>query len=206
MWFIIYLIFTGRHVVYLTDLEGRLRRVVGDKQFCKSDEEGKFNKPGCITVDSKGNFLVADTGNNRVQAFTSEGVFLSVVEIGFVRKPGGLQLDDNGRLFMVSTQDQEVYAMKLSHQSENHQYERPMSQGSRNFFRIREDHSGGGGGSEYNDRRGGRRKRGAGRRGGNSSNFGESGNNYTTRGGGTFYYGRGRGHTSHAHKSDTSSG
>ena len=45
-------------------------------------------------------------------------------------------MDDFGRLFMLSTQDQEVYSMLLSHKDENAQYERPMSQGSKNFFKI----------------------------------------------------------------------
>lgn len=178
-------------MVYLTDLNGRLRKVVGDDTFSRSDDEGKFNKPGSITVDSKGNFLVADTGNNRVQAFSKDGVFLSVVEIGFVRKPGGLQLDDNGRLFMLSMQDQEVYAMKLSHMSENHQYERPMSKGSQNFFKMSDQNDG-----KRNGRRGGMRGRGGtgGQSWDNRSGFGsENGSVSTARGQPARRYGRGRG-------------
>ena len=94
-------------MVYLTDLNGRLRKMVGNEHFEKSDEDGKFCRPGCITVDAAGNFLVADTGNNRVQAFSASGEFLSLVDVGCCRKPGGLQIDDFGRLFMLSTQDQD---------------------------------------------------------------------------------------------------
>ena len=38
--------------------------------------EGQFSGPHGIEVDAEGNVYVADTGNNRVQKFTSEGLFL----------------------------------------------------------------------------------------------------------------------------------
>ena len=54
-------------MVYLLDLNGRIRRMIGSKKFQKSKEKGMFSTPGSIVVDSKGNFLVADIGNNRIQ-------------------------------------------------------------------------------------------------------------------------------------------
>ena len=41
--------------------------MIGSKKFQKSKEKGMFSTPGSIVVDSKGNFLVADIGNNRIQ-------------------------------------------------------------------------------------------------------------------------------------------
>jgi DNA-binding beta-propeller fold protein YncE len=38
---------------------------------------GQFTYPTGISVDGNGNVYVADTGNNRIQKFTSQGVFLT---------------------------------------------------------------------------------------------------------------------------------
>ncbi len=38
--------------------------------------DGQFSGPHGIEVDTEGNVYVADTGNNRIQKFTSDGVFL----------------------------------------------------------------------------------------------------------------------------------
>ena len=38
--------------------------------------EGQFSGPHGIEVDAEGNVYVVDTGNNRIQKFTSDGVFL----------------------------------------------------------------------------------------------------------------------------------
>ena len=43
----------------------------------KGEENGKFNKPHSIDVDSSGNVYVADSGNNRIQKFTSDGRFIT---------------------------------------------------------------------------------------------------------------------------------
>ena len=39
--------------------------------------DGQFNTPRDIAFDSAGNIYVADTGNHRIQKFTSAGVFIS---------------------------------------------------------------------------------------------------------------------------------
>ena len=38
--------------------------------------DGQFDQPRGIAVDSDGNVYVADSGNNRIQKFTSTGIFL----------------------------------------------------------------------------------------------------------------------------------
>ena len=45
----------------------------------KGREEGHFNKPEGISVDSNGNVLVADYSNNRIQVFTASGCHLSSI-------------------------------------------------------------------------------------------------------------------------------
>ena len=39
--------------------------------------DGEFRNPNGVAVASDGSVYVTDTGNNRVQMFTSEGVFVS---------------------------------------------------------------------------------------------------------------------------------
>ena len=64
----LYISDVGRHQVYLTDLEGNLRCQIGSKSYKFSSKEGQFHKPGSITVDANGNFLVADELNHRISS------------------------------------------------------------------------------------------------------------------------------------------
>jgi tripartite motif-containing protein 71 len=50
-------------------------------------DKGQFDKPGDITVDSKGYVFVADTGMDRIQKFSNTGKFIR--EWGHVRGGGG---------------------------------------------------------------------------------------------------------------------
>ena len=45
----------------------------------KGSDAGQFNKPEGISVDSKGNVLVADMRNNRIQVFDESGRYLSSI-------------------------------------------------------------------------------------------------------------------------------
>ena len=54
----LYIVDSGRHKVYLTDLVGNIRKSVGKE---KSINAGEFTKPSAICVDSVGNFIVADS-------------------------------------------------------------------------------------------------------------------------------------------------
>src|SRR5665647_1294289 len=40
-------------------------------------DNGQFNNPRDIAVDNNGNVYVADTGNNRIQKFASNGTYLT---------------------------------------------------------------------------------------------------------------------------------
>jgi len=73
----LYISDVGRHQVYLTDLEGNLRYQIGSKNYKFSNKEGEFHRPGSITVDAKGNFLVADELNHRISSmlFLSYPIF-----------------------------------------------------------------------------------------------------------------------------------
>jgi len=57
-------------------------------------------------VSKEGTVFVADTGNNRIQAFTSAGQFLwqfgqSGEAAGEFRRPMDLDLDSNGLLYIA---------------------------------------------------------------------------------------------------------
>ncbi len=63
---------------------------------------GQFNKPFCLTMDSKGNLYVVDSGNNRIQEFSPDGKYLAQwkgPEKGFLpfSKPA---VDESGNIFV----------------------------------------------------------------------------------------------------------
>jgi len=67
---------------------------------------GQFNGPGGIAVDVDGNVFVADYGNNRVQKFTSSGVFLAQWGThgsanGQFNGPEGLAVDPGGNVYVA---------------------------------------------------------------------------------------------------------
>jgi len=44
----------------------------------KGSEQGQFNSPNDVTLDSKGFLYVADYRNNRIQKFTPDGRFVNI--------------------------------------------------------------------------------------------------------------------------------
>jgi len=184
----LYISDVGRHQVYLTDLEGNLRSQIGSKTYKFSNKEGEFHRPGSITVDAKGNFLVADELNHRISIFTCNGEYLGLVDHNFISMPCGLELLDDGRLIFFSKNTCKIYVTKLGPDFEDLEYRREESEGSKRFFGkgpdnyVRKNYN-------YNNRgasrvrgKGGFSQRGRGsstqgfvRGGQNSSTFGNSG-------------------------------
>ena len=70
--------------------------------------DGKFKKPGGVAVDAAGNVYVADTGNHRIQKFTSNGVLLAKWgkegsgNCEF-RSPEGVAVDASGNVYVADT-------------------------------------------------------------------------------------------------------
>jgi hypothetical protein len=70
-----------------------------------------------VAVDSSGNVYVADTGNHRIQKFTSEGVFLTkwgtqgVGDAGLFY-PHGIAVDDSGVVYVADTSNQVIKAYR----------------------------------------------------------------------------------------------
>ncbi|XP_070540925.1 uncharacterized protein [Ptychodera flava] len=89
----------GNNAVYITTLEGKLLRKFGQKGM----GPGQFNEPSGVTVDSKGNILVADSKNDRIQAFRLSGDFIGYVTCqGGVKRPSDILLTKDRHLMVVS--------------------------------------------------------------------------------------------------------
>ncbi len=83
----------------------------------KGTENGQFDFPRGIAADSNRNILVADTNNGRIQKFSSDGVFLSVIGRtgqgpGEFREPSGIAFDSSGNIYVADTSNQRVQKLK----------------------------------------------------------------------------------------------
>src|SRR5690349_4323662 len=83
-------------------------------QFGKEGtENGQFKTPEAIAVDSEGNVLVADTGNNRYQEFNSASEFVRKVgsegtENGQFKSPRGIAVDSEGKVWVADSGNNRV--------------------------------------------------------------------------------------------------
>jgi DNA-binding beta-propeller fold protein YncE len=72
----------GRQRLLCVDVRGHkvvVMSFTGDVLFTfgeRGDEDGRFNFPGPVTVDKKGEIIVGDAMNSRVQVFNGDGKFL----------------------------------------------------------------------------------------------------------------------------------
>lgn len=75
----------------------------------------QFNNPQDMAMDKDGYLYVADTGNHRIQKFTSNGDFAGVVGTNtqFI-SPSSLSIDNEGKMYLIDTGN----LIKLSPQGE----------------------------------------------------------------------------------------
>jgi sugar lactone lactonase YvrE len=71
-------------------------------------QQGQFNHPRGATLDARGNVYIADSGNNRIQQFTSSGAFLRTwgqngAAATRLNAPRGIALDKQGNLYVADT-------------------------------------------------------------------------------------------------------
>ncbi|WP_328612786.1 NHL repeat-containing protein [Amycolatopsis sp. NBC_00355] len=68
---------------------------------------GQFTSPAGITVDARGQLWVADTGNDRVQAFTRDGKLVRVLA-GRLKAPEAVAVDAAGNVYVADTGNHRV--------------------------------------------------------------------------------------------------
>jgi DNA-binding beta-propeller fold protein YncE len=72
----------------------------------KGTGNGEFESPQGIAIDSEGNILIADTGNNRIQEFNSAGEFVrkySGEGENALKSPAGVAIDSEGKVWVSDT-------------------------------------------------------------------------------------------------------
>jgi len=79
----------------------------------KGTEKGQFATPSGIAVDSKGNVLVADTINGRIQKFSPSGTFISSIGTkgsghGQFGDPNGIAIDKSGNIYVAEALNHRV--------------------------------------------------------------------------------------------------
>ncbi|WP_290061405.1 NHL repeat-containing protein [Amycolatopsis solani] len=68
---------------------------------------GRFRAPSGIAVDARGRVWGADTGNDRVQAFTRDGDLVRVIA-GRLKAPEGIAVDAAGNVYVADTGNRRV--------------------------------------------------------------------------------------------------
>lgn len=79
----------------------------------EGSKNGQFDDPTDIAISSTGIIFIADTGNHRVQAFSDDGVLLSIIGSGIsgkLRKPSAIAIDPQDNLYVLDTDRSTVSA------------------------------------------------------------------------------------------------
>jgi tripartite motif-containing protein 71 len=79
-------------------------------------EPGRLNMPTGIAIDAKKNIVyVADTGNNRIQAFDTKGNFLTCITIPGVefKAPQGLAISEYGDIAVADSDADKVWILSI---------------------------------------------------------------------------------------------
>jgi DNA-binding beta-propeller fold protein YncE/TPR repeat protein len=83
------------------DLDGKILLKVGES----GSREGYFSKPNDLFISKDGLVYVADTNNDRVQVFNSDGVFMNVFTKGggrqLLEEPIGVDQDSKGNTYVL---------------------------------------------------------------------------------------------------------
>ena len=77
----------------------------------KGNEDGQFNLPYGMLLDSSNNLLVCDGGNNRVQQFYLDGRFTGKT-ITDLPRPAGIATAPDGRILVTSYTTKKVFILK----------------------------------------------------------------------------------------------
>lgn len=98
----VWVVETGEHRVQVFDLEGQKVRTLGKR----GSDEGCFNFPTFIWIDSSGKVYVVDSMNFRIQVFDDQGNFLFAFgengdATGSMARPKGIASDSRGNIYVA---------------------------------------------------------------------------------------------------------
>jgi len=116
------LYFTSLNCVFRVDASGLLTRIAGNSRAGFSGDGGpaiqaQLNAPSGLAVDSAGDILVADTGNNRIRQITANGTMSTIAGNGTpgfagdtfpavgaeLLAPAGVAVDSSGNIYIADT-------------------------------------------------------------------------------------------------------
>ena len=85
----------------------RIVKFTRDGRFIKSwgkpgSGPGEFDTPHAIAIDARGRLFIADRGNNRIQIFDQEGMFLE--EWRQFSRPSGIYFDRNDTIYVTDSE------------------------------------------------------------------------------------------------------
>ena len=97
----------GNHCVKAFDQTGKFLYKCGKQ----GNQDGQFNFPYHMHVDSSNNLLVCDKGNNRVQQFFLDGRFTGK-STALLPNPAGITIAPDGSILVTSYSEKKVYILK----------------------------------------------------------------------------------------------
>lgn len=107
---VIYAADSNKHTIHVFSLEDYKKlKTIGER----GHDEGYFNFPTNIALDSSGNLYVVDTGNFRIQIFDPEGnlvrTFGNLGDLpGTFTRPKGIALDSEDNIYVVDAAFQNI--------------------------------------------------------------------------------------------------
>lgn len=95
--------------IVITDLQGKHILSFGKR----GNGDGEFNSPQSLTVDSKGNIVVCDVFNARIQRFTSDGAFINAFgkrgdKGGDLALAKGVAVDSEGHIYVTDARENRI--------------------------------------------------------------------------------------------------
>lgn len=78
---------------------------------------GQFNQPTGVAIDIAGNVYVVDSGNNRIEKFTSSGTFISSFGSfgsGLFNQPVALAFDSSGNMYITEWKNHMIHVYASS--------------------------------------------------------------------------------------------
>ena len=97
----------GNHCIKAFDQSGTFLYKFGKE----GNQDGQFNRPRGLLVDSSNNLLVCDFGNNRVQQFSLDGRFTGK-SITRLSDPTSITKAPDGGILVTSFDEKKVYILK----------------------------------------------------------------------------------------------